>query len=422
MRNPTDQDVSLTAWFPLASALNTVSWELNPDEIVPRIASFQVSVDGSPVEFTVSELPNPQGAERPALPWASFPVAFPAGKDTRIQVRYLLPLQQGVKANELALYYIFQTGAGWAGSIGQAELIVNLPYPASAGTLAGIPPGRFSVPYGMVVSTGGLPPGTVVEGNQARWTWKDFEPGAQDDFAVWIMNPETWQALEAARAAVKAKPQDGQAWLALASIYRALATGGYNRPAIFSASYLESGLEAYRQAAVLLPEHPAPHAGLALLTLAPYMLEKNAPPEVMETVRQELELARSLEARRPELAEQAGLSTFIVEDVLNVYAYNAATATAEWSAYSTEWARQTAEWAAQQAPTASLTPPPSPTVTPAPSQTPPPAPSAAPETAVPPESGQSLGSGGVILTMLAGLAIGLVIVVALLLRLRGRGG
>ena len=136
MRNPTNQAVNLLAWFPLASALEKVSWEINPDETVPRIASFKVLVDGNPIDYTVSELPNPKGTDKPLLPWASFPVSFPAGKDTRIQVSYLFPLQPAVKGSELALYYIFQTGAGWAGPIGQAELILNLPYPASAETLA----------------------------------------------------------------------------------------------------------------------------------------------------------------------------------------------------------------------------------------------------------------------------------------------
>ena len=36
MKNPTDGAVSMTAWFPLASALEIFSWELNPDEIVPQ--------------------------------------------------------------------------------------------------------------------------------------------------------------------------------------------------------------------------------------------------------------------------------------------------------------------------------------------------------------------------------------------------
>ncbi len=171
MKNPTSEAVSMTVWFPLNAALEKVEFSgERPSEIVPRLESFQVSVDGDPVDFTVSELPNPIGADRPPLPWASFPVTFPAGEDTAIQVRYTLPLKPFPKEPAMTLFYIFQTGAGWAESIGQAELIVNLPFPASEATLAD------------------LPPGAVLEGNQAHWTWQNFEPGPEDDFAVTLLD------------------------------------------------------------------------------------------------------------------------------------------------------------------------------------------------------------------------------------------
>jgi len=370
MMNPTGEVVSLTAWFPLASALENVDWELNPDEVPPRIEGFQVTVDGNPVVHTVSELPNPKGADRPLLPWASFPVIFPAGEETNIQVSYMVPLQPAVKGSELALYYIFQTGAGWAGPIGQAELVVNLPYPASAETLAVASPGSLRLPYGWADTLPGIPAGVVLEGNQARWTWRDFEPGPRDNFAAWLMDIGQWQRLEAGRARVQAHPEDGQAWLELASIYRSLATVGFNSPSIFSESYLPPGIEAYRKAAELMPEHPATHAGLALLTLAPYMKDKNAPSEVMQTVQDELKIAMELEAQNPSLAEEAGISSLMVEDILNMYAYNAATATAESAAWSTQSASETA--AANLTltpPTIAATPTPLPSRTPAPSAT-----------------------------------------------------
>jgi hypothetical protein len=370
MLNPTGETISLTAWFPLASALENVDWELNPDEIPPRIEKFQVRVDGNPIEHTVSELPNPKGADRPPLPWASFPVTFPAGEETSIQVSYMVPLQPAVKGSELALYYIFQTGAGWAGPIGQAELVVSLPYPASAETLAVASPGSLSLPYGWTQTMPGMPANVKLEGNQARWTWEDFEPGPEDDFAAWLINIGQWQSLEARQARVQADPEDGQAWLELASIYRSLATVGFNSPSIFSESYLSPGIEAYRKAAELMPEHPAPHSGLALLTLAPYMKDKDAPPEVMQTVHDELQIARELEAKNPSLTEEAGISSLMVEDILNMYAYNAATATTESAAWSTQSASETA------AANLTLTPPAvlatrtaSPSRTPAPSAT-----------------------------------------------------
>ena len=416
MKNQASQAVSLTAWFPLASALENVDWELNPEEIVPRIAGFQVVIDGKPVDYTVSELPNPKGADKPPLPWASFPVTFPAGKETTLRVSYLLPLQPSVKGNELALYYIFQTGAGWAGPIGQAELILNLPYPASTETLVGMPSASLNLPYFISDAPAGVPAGGVLQGNQARWTWQDLEPGPDEVFALWLIQPGKWQELGTARSAVQARPEDGQAWLNLASLYRSLATMGYNTPSVFSTSYLPLGIEAYRKAAELLPEHPAPHAGLALLTLAPYMRDKNAPPEVIQSVQAEFNTARELEAKNPSLAEEADISSGMVEESLSIYFYNDATATAEWAAWSTDWARETADAASMQTPSATPALEPTLTPTPLPSATPHPLPSALPTPTTPAGGGQSL------LIILAAVGIGLVIVGYLALkRLRGAG-
>jgi hypothetical protein len=420
MKNPTNETVSMTAWFPLASALGNLGWELNPDEIVPRIQSFQVSVGGDPVDYAVSELPNPQGGDKPPLPWASFPVSFPAGKETMIHVSYLLPLQPSVKGSELALYYIFQTGAGWAGPIGQAELVLNLPYPASPETLAGTPPSSMSLPYGTPKALPGLPAGSQLEGNQARWTWKDLEPRPQDDFAVWLVSLDKYQALDSARAVVQANPQDGQAWLDLASIYHSLSITGYNNPSIFSSSYLSSGVEAYQKAAELLPEHPAPHAGLALLSLAPYMADKNAPAEVVQYVQDELNIARELESRYPSLAEGGGISSGIVEDVLKTYFYNDATATIEAATWAVEEealnAAATADAATEQNPSST---PNIPTLTPVPSTTPQPLPSAPPTASVS-QPGTMTGNLQLpVMIAVTGIFVLIIVIYLVLKRMRG---
>lgn len=328
MHNPTTQTISLTTWFPLASTLQSLSWELNPDEIVPRIASFQVVVDGATLNYTSSELPNPKGADRLPLPWASFPVTFPAENDTQIHIRYLLPLTMAVKGSELALYYVFQTGAGWAGAIGQAELVVNLPYAASNDTLVRVLPDHFSVPYSSPDIASAVPSGAVMEGNQVHWIWTDFEPTANDDFSAWLLNPGLWQQLEAAKTTVESNPQEGQAWLTLADVYRAISVRSYGFPSIFSESYLPLGLEAYQKAADLLPDHPAPHIGLALLTLAQYMRSVDIPPEVMQFLQDELQLAQELETLHPELADENNLTSWWLVDALDLYNYYV-TATAQ---------------------------------------------------------------------------------------------
>ena len=150
-------------------------------------------------------------------------------------------------------------------------------------------------------------------------------------------------------------PQDGQAWLNLAELYRSLALKPYGFAGIFSEAYLPLGLEAYQKAAELLPEYPAPQVGMAMLSLAPYMKDTNAPSEVMGYVQEQLRISRELETAHPNLAEQGGLSSFLLENSLNVYFFNI-TATANSGATSTGWARETE--------TAAFTPTPSDTPTP----------------------------------------------------------
>jgi hypothetical protein len=326
MKNPTSETRDMTVWFPLGSALKNAIWKIGdrPGEIVPRITGFQVSVNGSKVEHMVSELPNPKGADMLPFPWASFPVTFPVEADTVIHVSYAVPLQGSPMGYDMALYYIFQTGAGWAGPIGRAELIVNLPYPASKETMAArqASDSMFTIPD---VSTG-VPRGAILEGNQARWIWKNFEPGPENDFSIWLILPTKWNELESARAAVKANQQDGQAWLKLAAIYQSLSIMWTGHQQLFSRFYLQPGLDAYRKAIALLPDHPAPHVGVGLLTLGSYPNIKDIPLPVLRSVQKELETAKELEAKTPSLSNEMNLSSLDLEDMLSSFNYNDATA------------------------------------------------------------------------------------------------
>jgi hypothetical protein len=349
MKNPTDEDVLMTVWFPLAAALESIGWELDqPGEIVPRLESFQVSVAGKPVAHRVEELPNPQGSENPPLPWASFPVTFPAGENSLIQVSYTVPLLPSPKDYDMLLYYVFQTGAGWDGAIGEAELILNLPYPVNAGTIADAAVSRLTLPYyGISQNEASLPAGMQMDGNQARWQWRDFEPTAEDNFAVRLLRPDVWQDIEARRALVTADPQNGLAWLELAELYQQISLYGLTfRQFLFSPTYYPLAVEAYQQAAAVLPEHPLPHAGLAILTLVPYLVEKNPPLDIWATFEEETQLARSLADAHPSLVADDQLM-YMLEDLLYQYNYNDATATIEAATWQvievTEDARMTLE-------------------------------------------------------------------------------
>ena len=407
LKNPTSRVVSMTVWFPLASVLESVEWELNPEEIVPRIEGFQVTVDGKAVDFGVSELPNPKGADKPPLPWASFPVTFPAGEEVLIQVSYVLPAQPTLDYAGMTLYYIFQTGAGWAGPIGKAELVVNLPYPASAETI------------------GAMPEGGQAEGQQVRWTWENLEPGPQDDFSILLLLPERWDELQAARADVKARPSDGQAWLNLGSTYKSLIFRGQWNYQIseFGETYQPLAVQACQEAARLLPGYAEPHVELAMVYLS--MLPRNPSPEALQPVLDELKLGEGLElfeALKPNF-----------DDMLEWFLYNDATATAQSATWTVENAASEVENATANAgyektgtaeaeatlmvmSTKELIQTPTLASTPVPSTTPQPPPTAVPPTPTKSQPGMMTGNGQSLIIIVAAGVIGLVIVGYLVLK------
>lgn len=279
MLNPTNKAVSMTAWFPLASALETEEWNLNPGEVVPSIEGFQVTIEGKPLEYTVIELPNPKGDDKPPLPWASFPVTFPAGEETHVQVSYVVPAWWSYESLAMNLYYIFQTGAGWDGPIGSAELVVNLPYPASAETIWKMPEGGQS------------------EGSQVHWKWENLEPGPQDDFFITLLRLDRWDELQTARTAVKDNPLDGEAWLNLASTYSMLTRGKHYGAARmlpgFGEIYQPLGVQATQEALRLLPGDGRPHYELAILYAS--VLPEDASREDLQPVLDELKIVEELE-------------------------------------------------------------------------------------------------------------------------------
>jgi hypothetical protein len=385
MKNPASEAVSMTVWFPLASALESVEWELNPEEIVPRIQGFQVKVDGKAVGFSVSEWPNPKGGDKPPLPWASFPVNFPAGEETIIQVRYIVPAQRTVDGVGMRLFYVYQTGAGWAGPIGKAELVVNLPYPASAETI------------------GTMPDGGHAEGQQVRWTWENLEPGPGDDFAIWLLLPERWDELQAARAGVKAGPEDGEAWLTLAGTYHRLVFGKYRVLAGFGETFQPLGVQAAQEAARLLPGDGRPHYELAIFYLI--ALPKNPSPEAFQPVLDELKLVDELS---PDLAS----------DVHDMFEFSINTdPSAEWVSWSDYWAAATATVASMRSPSATPTQQLALASTPIPPTTAPPLP-----TATASQPGNITGHGQSLVLILAAGVICLVVLGYLALNRRRATG
>lgn len=302
--NPTANSITMKVWFPLSA-------DLKGEPLWLSVGDFQVEVAGQAVGYEEVELPNPGGADQPALPWASFQVVFPSGQETVIRVTYLLPAQT-TPGDQVGMEfaYIFQTGAGWDRPIGLAELFVSLPYLASDETL------------------GEAPPGMLIQGSQLSWRWSSFEPEAGDDFRIHLLQPQHWPALQDARAAVAANPQDGQAWLSLGRLYQHLThTKGPTFARSFGKVFQPFGVQAFQEAARLLPGDPAPHAGLADQYLARLFTTRQASPDDLELVQNELRLAEELLVGNP--SDDARLQIELARAQLESFQQQASSATAQ---------------------------------------------------------------------------------------------
>lgn len=375
LRNPTSEAVSMDILFPLAAALDIVEWNLSKDDDVPQIVHLRVNVDGENAEYKISRLPNPKGADRPQLPWAKFQVTIAGEQETTILLNYSVPLQPSISGVEMTLVYTLHPGSGWAGPVGQVDLTINLPYPASTNTLAGIPAGTLQIPpYYRPSLPAALPARAMLEDNRVSWTWQDLEPDAEDDLAIWLLQPARWLEFESARDAVKADPQDGQAWLELGATYYSFSSNGPEFPTLFSSIYLPKGVQAYQKAVELLPERSAAHAGLALLTLEQYMSGKDAPAEDMQLILDELQITRDLEEKYHSIEKETGRTRWLLAALttdLDFYFGNEATATAELLAWSTHWATRNTQTAMQKTAIAQETMKPTRISTQAPTESPP---------------------------------------------------
>ena len=118
MRNLGTVEESMAVRFPLSFLYADLGG-------FPEIESIVVKVDGK----TASTKREIQPFKNSEIPWAVFDLTFPPGQDVLIEVVYNVdgygyyPYQ--------AFKYILETGAGWNGTIGSAEIIVRLPYEVS---------------------------------------------------------------------------------------------------------------------------------------------------------------------------------------------------------------------------------------------------------------------------------------------------
>jgi hypothetical protein len=98
--------------------------------------------------------------------WYLWESEFLKGESKIIEVEYSLPFGMLYKTNERFFTYLLSTGANWKGTIGKAEIIVNLK----------------DVKLDSLVSQ--QPNDCLIANNKLEWTFTDFEPTTNDDIRI----------------------------------------------------------------------------------------------------------------------------------------------------------------------------------------------------------------------------------------------
>lgn len=290
MRNLGTQAESMAVRFPISGNDGFSNY--------PEVQDIQVLVDGEKVPTRRIEGPSQSWGDE-LVPWAEFDVTFPPGEDLPLRVAYTL---DGTGEKSLvSFYYILATGAGWKDTIGSADLIVRLPYTASAENIF------------LEGTTGwsGTTPGGVISGTEIRWHHDDLEPTSNENLEVTVVLPDYWTNVLEAREKVAQEPNDGEAWGQLGKAYKdviAMRRGVRMDPggkALFPLT-----VEAYENAVDLVPDEALWHAGLAdLLANYAYFAALDGVDTRAEALRAMQEIHTALEiaprdGRVAEIAEQ----------------------------------------------------------------------------------------------------------------------
>ena len=164
------QDLAVWVWDqpqPVKTVVETMAW-------------YQW-IDGFPTE------------DKAVIPcWGVFAVVFPPGIYVPIEVKYTSPNYN----------YVLTTGAGWNGTIGQADITFRLPYEAALGQ---------SLERCM-------PESCTLNGRDIQWKFMDFEP--KENVGVNIVPPSEWWRILTQLNNLKLNPKDDQAWKRLALAYK----------------------------------------------------------------------------------------------------------------------------------------------------------------------------------------------------------
>ena len=209
----------------------------------PEIKNLMVYVDNATVPTSRIDLEgDPDNWDDP-VQWVEFEVVFPPGKIVEIEVDYTL---YGTGEYPFVSYgYLLQTGAGWNGTIGSAEIIVKLPFTANPG----------NVFIDSSPGWGETTPGAHLSGNEVSWYFEDFEPAREHNISIALVWPSAWNKVEEAQKQVWDFPDDGEAWGILAKIYKELSRLSRETRRDSGGIWLHNlSKEAYEKCLTLLPD------------------------------------------------------------------------------------------------------------------------------------------------------------------------
>jgi hypothetical protein len=254
MQNLGDSDEKLAVRFPLTF----LSGGDDGYGRYPEIKNFSARVNGYQVPV---RRVNAQGLGKSetSVPWAEFSVTFPAGEEVPVEVSYLT--EGAGEYPFISFKYILETGAGWQGTIGQADLTLRLPYEANNQNLI------FAEQIGWSQTT----PGGALAEREVQWKFTDLEPGPADNLEVSLVMPSAWKKVLHERDNVARNPDDGEAWGRLGKLYKEIIS--YRRGLRQDPGGKELyplSVEAYEKALALLPRDALWHAGFADLLYRHY--------------------------------------------------------------------------------------------------------------------------------------------------------
>ncbi len=258
MRNLGATEEKLNVRFPLSF----LDGNSNGYGQFPEIQSIEVKVNGETVPtqremqpYTIGEPnlggPKPNRHEREEIPWAVFEVVFPPNQDVTIEVVYdvqgfgIYPYQ--------AFKYVIETGVGWNGTIGSADVILRLPYETNKKNV-----------WVEDVGTGYLaawhpPAGGVFSGNEVRWKFENLEPTFENNMVFVVVTPSVWESILIEMENTSKNPNDGEAWCRLADLYQDVVDMSHYqlRSDASGIEIFESGVTAYEKCLSLLPDDPS---------------------------------------------------------------------------------------------------------------------------------------------------------------------